>query len=106
VVTEATARQRCLELLEQEHALGARRPKVRSLYQVVCRDDAWVGVILWTGSCWHLKARDQWIGWDALTRSERLPLADERARFQSGNQRRARRQRLMDGRGASNDDSQ
>jgi len=62
VVTEATARQRCREFLEQGHRLGARRPKGRSLYQVVCRDDVWVGVILWTGSCWHLKARDQWIG--------------------------------------------
>lgn len=81
VVTEATARQRCRDFLEQEHRLGARRPKGRSLYQVVCREEVWVGVILWTGSCWHLKARDEWIGWDAVTRSERLPLIVHQGRF-------------------------
>lgn len=81
VVTAATARKRCRDLLEQEHALGARRAKGRSLYQVVCRDDVWVGVILWTGSCWHLKARDQWIGWDAVTCSERLQLIVHQGRF-------------------------
>jgi hypothetical protein len=81
VVTEATARKRCRDLLEREHTLGARRAKGRSLYQVVCRDDVWVGVILWTGSCWHLKARDEWIGWDAVTRSERLQLIVHQGRF-------------------------
>ena len=49
IVTEATARARCRDLLEQEHRLGSRRPKGRSLYQVVCRDNVWVGVLLWTG---------------------------------------------------------
>ena len=38
-VTEATARERCRDLSEREHDLGARRSKGRSLYQVVCRDD-------------------------------------------------------------------
>jgi len=81
VVTEARARKRCRDLLEREHTLGARRAKGRSLYQVVCRDEVWVGVILWTGSCWHLKARDEWIGWDAVRRSERLQLIVHQGRF-------------------------
>lgn len=81
VVTEAVAQERCREFLGQEHALGMRRAKGRSLYQVICRDDVWVGVILWTGSCWHLKARDEWVGWDAVTRSERLQLIVQQGRF-------------------------
>ncbi|MEK6284049.1 MAG: ISAs1 family transposase [Acidobacteriota bacterium] len=81
VVTEAVARHRFQQLLEEQHRLGARKAKGRSLYQVICRDDQWVGLILWTGSLWHLKARDQWIGWDALTRSERLQLVVHQARL-------------------------
>jgi len=75
------AKRRFHELLEQEHSLGDRCAKGRTLYQVVCRNNQWVGLLLWTGAVWHLKARDEWIGWDAVTRSERLPLIVQQARF-------------------------
>lgn len=81
IATRAAERKRCQRLLEQEHALGSRLTKGRSLYQIVCRQEAWVGIILWTGSSWHLKARDEWIGWDAVTRSERLQLVVQQGRF-------------------------
>ena len=74
-------RERFQHLLAQEHPLGDRQPKGRTLYQVICRGEQWVGLMFWTGSCWHLKARDQWIGWDAVTRSERLQLLIHQARF-------------------------
>lgn len=81
IVTEAAELRRCRRLLEKEHQLGARLAKGRSLYQVIAREGQWVGLILWTGSCWHLKARDEWIGWDAVTRSERLQLVVQQGRF-------------------------
>src|SRR5690242_4674530 len=81
VVTEAVARSRFKQLLEEQHQLGSRKTKGRSLYQVICRDEQWLGLILWTGAIWHLKARDQWIGWDAVRRSERLQLVVQQARF-------------------------
>jgi hypothetical protein len=81
VVTEAVARTRFKQLLEEQHRLGDRKTKGRSLYQVICREEQWLGLILWTGAIWHLKARDQWIGWDALRRSERLQLVVHQARF-------------------------
>lgn len=68
-------------MLAAEHALGARRSKGRSLYQVVCRDGVWVGLILGTGACWHLKARAAWIGWDPLLCAERLQLIVQQGRF-------------------------
>lgn len=40
-----------------------------------------MGLILWTGALWHLKARDQWVGWDGPLRSERLQLVVHQARF-------------------------
>jgi hypothetical protein len=81
VVTEAVARSRFKQLLEEQHRLGSRKTKGRSLYQVICREEQWLGLILWTGALWHLKARDHWIGWDALRRSERLQLVVHQARF-------------------------
>jgi len=81
VITEAAARCRFHQLLEEQHRLGTRPGQGRSLYQVICRSDQWVGLILWTGAVWHLKARDQWIGWDAPLRSERLQLVVQQARF-------------------------
>jgi hypothetical protein len=82
IITEKTARRRFNALLEEEHALGSRQAKGRSLYQVICdEEDRWVALVLWTGACWHLGARDQWVGWDGVTRSERLQLVVHQARF-------------------------
>jgi hypothetical protein len=82
IVTENTAKRRFNALLDEEHALGSRKAKGRSVYQVICDEQGrWVALILWTGACWHLGARDQWIGWDAMTRSERLQFIVHQARF-------------------------
>ena len=82
ILTEETARRRFDKLLDEQHALGARQPKGRSLYQVVCdEEDRWIALFLWTGACWHLRPRDEWIGWDPVLRSERLQLIVHQARF-------------------------
>ena len=81
VITENLARKRFGDLLEAEHGLGSRQPKGRSLYQVVCRGDRWIGLSLWTAALWHFKSRDQRIGWDPVMRSERLQLIVHQSRF-------------------------
>lgn len=82
ILTEETARRRFSHLLDEQHALGSRQPKGRSLYQVVCdQEGRWVALFLWTGACWHLRPRDEWIGWDPVLRSERLQLIAHQARF-------------------------
>lgn len=81
VITEAMARKRFGDLMEAEHNLGSRRPKGKTLYQVVCRGDRWIGLSLWTAALWHFKSRDQRIGWDPVTRSERLQLIVHQSRF-------------------------
>jgi hypothetical protein len=67
---------RCRGALEAEHCLGAGHPAGRQLWQLVSRaaDDELVAVVIWAASAWHLKARDEWIGWDAMKRSGRLGL--------------------------------
>ena len=81
VVTEEVARKRFHRLLDAEHSLGSRRPKGRTLYQVACQGDQWIGLSFWSAAVWHFKSRDQRIGWDPVTRSERLQLVVHQSRF-------------------------
>ena len=81
VITKTTARLKFKALLDAQHALGSRSTKGRSIYQVVCHQNDWVGLILWTGAVWHIKARDEYLGWDAVTRSQRLQLIVHQARL-------------------------
>lgn len=82
ILSEETARRRFNHLLDEQHALGSRQAKGRSLYQVVCdHEGRWMALFLWTGACWHLRPRDEWIGWDPVLRSERLQLIVHQARF-------------------------
>lgn len=81
VITEGLTRKRFADLLDDEHRLGSRQPKGRTLHQVVCRGDRWIGLSLWTAALWHFKSRDQRIGWDPVMRSERLQLIIHQSRF-------------------------
>lgn len=81
VLTEAAARRRFKALLDEQHTLGAPQAKGRRIYQVIARGNQWLGLMLWSGACWHLKDRDEWIGWDAPLRSERLSLVIYQSRF-------------------------
>jgi hypothetical protein len=81
VLTDLTERQRFDALLEAEHFLGPRFPAGDRLYQVAEQDGQWVGLLLWCAPALHLKDRDAWIGWDPLTRAQRLKLVVNQARF-------------------------
>ena len=81
VLTSLSDRQRFDALLDAEHFLGPRFPAGDRLYQVAEQDGRWVGLLLWCASALHLKDRDHWIGWDPLTRAQRLKLIVNQARF-------------------------
>jgi hypothetical protein len=81
VLTDLTERQQFEALLETEHFLGSRFPAGDRLYQVAEQDGQWVGLLLWCVPALHLKDRDAWIGWDPLTRAQRLKLIVNQARF-------------------------
>ena len=81
VLTDATERQRFDALLETEHFLGPRFPAGDRLYQVAEQNGQWVGLLLWCAPALHLKDRDAWVGWDPLTRAQRLKLIANQARF-------------------------
>ena len=67
--------------LEREHGLGAGREAGDRLCQLVMEDGKLVAVLVWCAAAWHLQARDQTVGWDAVTRSRRLKLVVQLRRF-------------------------
>lgn len=81
VLTEPDHCQLFDQRLQQEHFLGPRAPAGDHLRQVVVRDGQWVGLLLWCASALCLRDRDDWIGWDPLTRAQRLKLIVNNARF-------------------------
>src|ERR1035437_8860656 len=63
--------------LGQEHGLGAGREAGDRLCQLVREDGKLVAVLVWCAAAWHLQARDETVGWDAVTRSKRLKLVGQ-----------------------------
>jgi hypothetical protein len=71
----------CQEWFGEEHYLGPVRAAGDRLHQIVLEDGRPVAVLLWAASAWHLKDRDDWIGWDPLTRACRLKLVVSNWRY-------------------------
>ena len=73
--------RRAKAALGQEHGLGAGREAGDRLAQLVFEAGKLVAVLVWCAAAWHLKARDERVGWDAVTRSRRLKLVVQLRRF-------------------------
>jgi len=73
--------RRAKAALGREHGLGAGREAGDRLCQLVLEDGKLVAVLVWCAAAWHLQARDQTVGWDAVTRSKRLKLVVQLRRF-------------------------
>jgi hypothetical protein len=67
--------------LGREHGLGAGREAGDRLCQLVWENGKLAAVLVWCAAAWHLQARDQTVGWDAVTRSKRLKLVVQLRRF-------------------------
>lgn len=67
--------------LGREHGLGAGREAGDRLCQLVREDGRLVAVLVWCAAAWHVQARDETVGWDAVTRSKRLKLVVQLRRF-------------------------
>ena len=67
--------------LAEQHYLGAGRAVGDYLRQVVRVRGRAVALLAWGPACYALKARDQWVGWNATQRVERLKLIVQNRRF-------------------------
>ena len=68
-------------MLDEEHLMGAGREAGDRLCQFVLEEGQPVAVLVWCAAAWHLKGRDDRIGWDAVTRAQRLKLVVQLRRF-------------------------
>jgi hypothetical protein len=68
-------------MLNDEHSLGAGKEAGERLCQFVLEDGDIVAVLIWCAAAWHLKSRDELVGWDPVTRSKRLKLVVQLRRF-------------------------
>jgi len=69
------------QYLEDEHFLGAGREAGDRIGQFILENGEVVAVLIWCASAWHLKGRDELIGWDPVTRAKRLKLVAQLRRF-------------------------
>jgi len=68
-------------MLDEEHFLGSGKEAGDRLCQFVLEDGEVVAVLIWCAASWHLKSRDELVGWDPVTRSKRLKLVVQLRRF-------------------------
>ena len=68
-------------MLAQEHYLGKTPPVGDFLRQVVEREGRAIALLAWGSAALKLKDREQWIGWSASQRAERLKLVVQNRRY-------------------------
>lgn len=69
-------------LVEQKHCLGNARLVGETLrYVVRAADGQWVALIGWSSPAYHLRPRDQWIGWSEKQRQRRLKFIAQNSRL-------------------------
>ena len=78
---ELSQRQQIAGWLDAEHFLGSFRPVGHTLFQIVEEAAVPVAILVWAASAYHLKDREGWIGWDALTCASRRNLIVNNVRF-------------------------
>ena len=68
-------------LIETEHYLHSSAVVGETLRYVAEYDDQWVGLLTWMACAYHIKSRDEWIGWTPEQRSRRRPFVVNNSRF-------------------------
>lgn len=72
---------RCDKLIEKHHYLHDATLVGEQLRYVITYEGRWLGVASWSGASFHIKDRDQFIGWDAEQCRRRRALLANNARL-------------------------
>jgi len=73
--------ERWNQLMIQHHYLKNANLVGERLCYVVEYQGQWLALLGWSAAAYHIRARDQWIGWNENQRRARLPLVANNARF-------------------------
>ena len=74
-------RLRFRNLMEAHHYLKSDHLVGEQLRYVAHADGQWVALLSWSAAAYHLKDREDWIGWEPAQRRRRLALTANNARF-------------------------
>ena len=69
------------QLMTQHHYLKNAKLVGERLCYVVEYQGRWLALLGWSAAAYHIRARDQWIGWNDNQRRARLRLVANNARF-------------------------
>jgi hypothetical protein len=78
---EPHEQERWDQLVSQHHYLKNANLVGERLCYVVEHGGQWLALLGWSAAAYHIRARDQWIGWDSNQRRARLRLLANNARF-------------------------
>ena len=74
-------KERWEEVMRTRHYLKSARLVGEQLRYVAEVSGQWVGLLGWSAGSYHLRWRDQWLGWTDAQRRQRLALVANNARF-------------------------
>jgi len=69
------------QLVSEHHYLGNARMVGERLCYVAEHGGQWLALLGWSAPAYHIRARDEWIGWTANQRKARLGLLASNSRF-------------------------
>lgn len=69
------------QLLVEQHYLKNAQLVGERLRYIAEYQSQWVGLMAWSAGAFHLKQREEWIGWNQKQKKRRLPLAVNNSRF-------------------------
>jgi len=69
------------QLLVEQHYLKNAQLVGERLRYIAEYEGQWVGLMAWSAGAFHLKDREEWIGWTQKQKKRRLPLAVNNSRF-------------------------
>jgi hypothetical protein len=78
---EPHEQERWNHLVSQRHYLKSANLVGERLCYVVEYGGQWLALLGWSAAAYHIRARDQWIGWNGNQRRARLRLVANNARF-------------------------
>ena len=78
---EPAEQPRWNQLVSEHHYLKNANLVGERLCYVAEYQGQWLALLGWTAAAYHIRARDQWVGWNENQRRARLPLVASNARF-------------------------
>jgi hypothetical protein len=82
LLQDQSSLQKWDELIQTHHYLHDATLVGECLrYVALGPEGQWVGLVGWSSGAYHLKARDQWLGWSVQQRRRRLQLVAQNSRF-------------------------